>query len=327
MQASTAHLLSNPALLDVSAACERLQAFARQSDLNYSLRYLERVSGSLDVLHRYKEMFPEEFAASRSPVFARDETGSARTKREVEFLQLINDRLFPLDIDVYEMEEAPLFACDIQIVTPARPEWYEGDYIYENLAVSFQLALLMLDLFSEARTGINYTSDYFEHLQTCYDLPGKLKPNASASYDKLVDTFLREKSPLKDLALVCEMIGYQTGNIFFDYVPGYDEGGYQMEWSTDNIHWLTEQYKGAVVMNDAVNNLNTWLLEAPTERISRALSIHKSLAKKKRDGKDTTEQNDHSRTLVDVFSGSVPVSELAQDDWRAETQIRLHSGG
>ncbi|MGI8655430.1 MAG: hypothetical protein ACR2LC_09450 [Pyrinomonadaceae bacterium] len=318
--------MSNPALLDVSAACGRLQAFARQSGLNYSLDFLESVSGSLDVLKLYKAIFPKEFAASRAPAFAPHETGRARTKREMEFLSLINDRLFPLDIDLYEGEDSRVFAFDLQIVTLAGAEWQEGDYIYENLSVSFQLALLMLDLFSEARTGTNYTDHYFEHLQTRYDLPGKLKPLACASYGKLIAAFLREKSPLKDLALVCEMIGYQTGNIFFDYVPGYDEGGYQMEWSTENIERLTGQYKVAVVMNDAVNDLNAWILEEPRARISRALSIHQFLVKNKRDGKDTTEQNDHGRTLVDVFSGSVPVSDLGLDDWRAETQIRLHGG-
>ena len=121
------------------------------SGIGDAVKYLEQRALRYQLLFLYSYYFPQQYCQSRASVYPsleEDEEWLKYTERELEFLQLINDNLFPLGYLDYLLEEQTYFIEPSSIlVTPlgmGQLEDYEMSYC--DLAIGDKALLPMSTL-------------------------------------------------------------------------------------------------------------------------------------------------------------------------------------
>ncbi len=242
------------------------------SRIGDAVKYLEQRALRYLLLFLYSYYFPQQYSQSKASVYPNleeNEECSKYTDRELEFLQLINDNLFPLGYLDYLLEEQMYFIEPSRIlVTPlgmGQLEDYEMSYC--DLAIGDKALLPMSIL------GRENLEHWQNHLgEDCYnewfdaEFPSMPPMNEIAhpnniNYKKLRRLCFKAGSPVCYLPLTLNLLDQNTNNIWLDEDGGWTQGmeGTTLDWSIENIDYLHREYLKARRILDPVGYLIDWL--------------------------------------------------------------------
>jgi len=261
----------SPALINLSFkdSSAWLSALTRCATPDGAVTYLRGVTNRAAMLNLYREYFPEEFANSTASVqaftsfpYGPSSADCPLSARELEFVELVDKKLFPVDTDVYiewVSDEGPVELLPIHRLQYYC--WHCGDYDPEDLAIVYKLALALMHGEHKliARHAGNSTTHLLEH------------NSDGVSRFRLFEKRCKQMSgPIADVPLACRLINYNTGNNWLDW---YCEQESEFYWATGDLKFLAVEYKEASVMLARVGAVNAWLTESPTERINQVIQI------------------------------------------------------
>ena len=242
------------------------------SGISDAVKYLEQRALRYQLLFLYSYYFPQQYSQSRASVYLNleeDEEWLKYTERELEFLQLINDNLFPLGYLDYLLEEQTYIVEPSQIlVTPlgmGQLEDYEMSYC--DLAIGDRALLPMSIL------GRKNLEHWHNHLgEDCYsewfdaEFPSMPPMNEIAhpnniNYKKFRRLCFKASLPVCYLPLTLKLLEQNTNNIWLDEDGGWTQGmeGTTFDWSIANVNYLHREYLKARRILDAVGSLIDWL--------------------------------------------------------------------
>lgn len=222
--------------------------------------YLENLSERVNLLSLYQKIFPEKWLESTIPIDKQSHPASAYFDREIEFIQLVNEHLFPIeyidDIEFsYEHNSIP--------VSPQKFEWWYEDFEELEYSEKFLLSLMGQGYnISQWELNFGFTPDYIALAEKIY-------------FETLVKLCRRYKSPLQYLDTAIRIIDYSTENIWLDITC---ETSDWLEWTYENIMFLSQRWKEAISMMEKSNKL-THLLETSLPARKAAVKIWNQASK------------------------------------------------
>ena len=242
------------------------------SEIGNAIEYLEQRALRYQLLFLYSYYFPKQFSQSTALVYLDpkiDEEWLKYTERELEFLQLINDNLFPLGYLDYLLEEQMYFIEPSRIlVTPlgmGQLEDYEMSYC--DLAIGDKALLPMSILGRENlehwqnHLGEDCYNEWFDAEFPSIPTMNEIAHPNSIDYKKLRHLCFKTRFPICYLPLTLKLLDQNTNNIWLDEDGGWTQGmeGTTLDWSIENIDYLHREYLKAQRILDAVGFLIDWL--------------------------------------------------------------------
>ncbi len=181
----------------------------------------------LTLMRLYQKYFPAEFARSKKKVAPSFDTGAGYSDREIEFLGLVNQRLFPILIpedDLLRDERFPGIPLDTRAV-----EWYDYDG-FESLRWPIQAFVALIG-------GIN-AEWWSEHFPAA---PAILE--GARDWERFKRLCRRAGGIFAAAPLALEVMSYSTANVFVDSTS--DMGVPDTEWSERALSYLMVQWREA----------------------------------------------------------------------------------
>ncbi|MGK7953136.1 MAG: hypothetical protein AB4368_31200 [Xenococcaceae cyanobacterium] len=263
---------SVPKITTVEQAVDLLHQCFELSTLSNAVEYLEQRELRYQLLSLYSHFFPHQYAQSKTSVYPcleEDNSLTRYTKREIEFLQLVDKNLFPLNYLDYLLEEETYFIEPSSIlVTPlgmGQLEDYEMSYYDLALGDKILLPMSMIGRqnleYWQQHLGEDCYRDWFEaELSSPPTLAEIAHPN-SIDLKKLRHICFQAKKPLCYLPLTLRLLDLNTRNIWLDEEGGWLEGmeGTTISWSKENVIYLHREYLKAQRILDAAGSLIDWL--------------------------------------------------------------------
>jgi hypothetical protein len=227
-----------------------------------------RVKVCLDVMGLYREMFPKQYAASRSPHFS--------TAREHEFYRLVNAHLFPLCVggDLRREELEVMIAHDPSFFLPVIPvagtqqhDWRRGCCPFQKLQTVFKLALVLAGHPLARREAFAREYELEEEPSTTIGIWG---------WQQFLVMCGVHDAPLRFLPLAFDLICYSTQTPWLDIPP--DAGPVGFEWGREHVAKLFLARRKAESINSRVLALDGWLDESPAERVGHAVKLWNAMS-------------------------------------------------
>lgn len=222
--------------------------------------YLENLSERVNLLSLYQKTFPEQWLESTISIDKQSHPASAYLDREIEFIKLVNDHLFPIEyIDEIEFSSEH----NSIPVSPQKIEWWYEDFEELEYSEKFLLSLTGQGYnISQWELNFGFTPDYIALAEEIY-------------FETLVKLCRRYKSPLQYLDTAIRIIDHSTENIWLDITC---ETSDWLEWTYENIMFLGQKWKEAVSMMEKSNKL-THLLETSLPARKAAVKIWNKASK------------------------------------------------
>jgi len=231
--------------ITVSEALDRLRAFHPFS-VQRAINYLSDQSECIQVLRWYQHYFPQDYANSKAAVGT-----VGYCAREMEFFELLNERLFPIDrwvLEDYSDEEGYRYAY-----IPVEPLGYAPaeDDEFNELQLSIQVLILLL-------RGAGDTAYWDEILpkispNTPCPQPAKVQPGVyQLNWDIFSQLCQQAEGLIADVPVTMDVLSHNTGNFWLDI--GYDDM-YPIEWSRENIDGLADEYRLAAPLIEKFNRV------------------------------------------------------------------------
>ncbi len=215
-------------LLNVAEATQLLRCYQLPIQIVEAVNYLSCLRRSKQLLCLYSHFFPEEYA--KSIAITTIELGKSYSERELEFVKLVNSRLFPIFESYWYEEEAEeeIGFFDYIPIQLDRVDWFQ--YFCEWQLGWQMLLVIEGTIFEEHHPeAIAAESKVLEWAIAQVGEPHQVD-------DKQLEARCNTASPpLTYLPLAVAQIQYRTGNIWLDIVPehGWDLGG--IEWTIENV--------------------------------------------------------------------------------------------
>lgn len=213
------------------------------------LSYLTNLNQKIVLLALYQHYFPNQWASSTGDCFYCSESESLYSDREIEFLTLVNDRLFPigevenfLDHDE-RILEIPLY--------PQNTDWYDEEF--EQLTSTEQFLISVL--------GCGYNHTDWE--QIFGFIPKRLLGNEQISWRKLKQLCQLQIAPLSYLYDVLSLIDHSTGCIWLDIVY---ENYECLIWDREAVDYLIKHWKIAQNYLAKMEKFDNWLQSSISNR-------------------------------------------------------------
>ncbi|MBE9169740.1 hypothetical protein IQ238_20165 [Pleurocapsales cyanobacterium LEGE 06147] len=264
--------ISVPNITTLEQAVALLHQCLDLSSLSNAVEYLEQRELRYQLLSLYSHFFPQQYAQSKASVYPGldEEDGWLRyTEREIKFLQLVHQNLFPLHYLDYLLEERVDF-IELRsiLVTPlgmGQLEDYEMSYC--DLALGDKILLPMSTI------GRENLENWHNHLdEDCYgkwfeaelSSPPTMAEIAhpySIDFKKLRRMCFQTKKPICYLPLTLRLLDLNTNNIWLDEEGGWLQGmeGTTLDWSKENVNYLHREYLKAQRILDAAGFFIGWL--------------------------------------------------------------------
>ncbi|MDJ0596726.1 MAG: hypothetical protein QNJ72_43320 [Pleurocapsa sp. MO_226.B13] len=242
------------------------------SGIGDAVKYLEQRALRYQLLFLYSYYFPQQYSQSRASVYPNleeNEEWLKYTERELEFLQLVNDNLFPLGYLDYLLEEQMYFIEPSRIlVTPlgmGQLEDYEMSYC--DLAIGDRALLPMSILGRENlehwqnHLGEDCYSEWFDAEFPSMPPMNEIAHPNNINYKKFRRLCFKAGAPVCYLPITLKLLEQNTNNIWLDEDGGWTQGrsGTTLDWSIENIDYLHREYLKARRILDAVGYLIDWL--------------------------------------------------------------------
>ncbi len=260
-------------LYSIPAALARLQKYIdlpRNTREAITLFYQRFDLGIL--LYLYRRIFPDDYATSQASEEIDPDWNYS--PREVEFLEMVDDRLFPLDL--HFMSEAGANGDRatemIYLVPYAMPWWYDA---FEGLSLGWQaLRLLSGTMTSDEAPQLVATMDRLSPAGRTRLLAASLVMARASpeQFDALRMRFLRRDPPFSGFGQVLALYQYRTGNPWLDTDTDSEilyEGAC---WCEEHIAEIAQSYQAAQIYEQQVNDFATWLAE-DSHRLSQLLAL------------------------------------------------------
>ncbi|HAX77688.1 MAG TPA: hypothetical protein DCY88_18090 [Cyanobacteria bacterium UBA11372] len=220
-------------------AISHLHSLKLPTRVEQSLDYLIQLRESLILLSLYQVNFSEEWKNSTSPLFT-STPKSPHSPKELEFFQLVDERLFPIGLGDADLDERlnfiPFWPEDVDFYLRSIDEFDEGEQFLICLYDPCYLENSWLTHFS-----IN---------------PNKVVPIEQIDFNKL-ETLCREASqPLCYLYDAMSIIDRSTGSIWLDETC---ESCLYLEWSQNNIDILAQDWQKALNLRASYLEVAQWL--------------------------------------------------------------------
>ena len=217
-----------------------LTAFKLPLTIPDSLSYLSNLSQKTILLALYQHYFPDEWASSQVD-WLTCTNGCLYSDREIEFLTLVNDRLFPLgEVDNLDRDER---LSEI-LLYPQNTDWYDAEL--EQLTDTEQFLISVL--------GCGYLlTNWLEEFEF---EPEKLVSAEQIDFEKLKLLCGEHTSPLSLLYDVLSLIDHSTGCIWLDIVwENYE----CFSWDQKSIDYLTQDWIIAQPYLTKMAEFDQWL--------------------------------------------------------------------
>ncbi|KYC34692.1 hypothetical protein WA1_49060 [Scytonema hofmannii PCC 7110] len=220
---------------------EQIRLYQIPVNLDSSISYLEGLSEQITLLALYQKIFPDEWSESIIP-FNSYSNKSAYTDKELEFLNLVNDNLFPVDFleydDTERHDEIPIY--------PKYFDMWEENIDDLELAEQFLISLLGQGYDPEEwEDRFGFTPSYVVQLE-------------NIDQDKLENLFSHQEEPLCYFCDTLWMLDKSTENIWIDASTYTNDS---LEWSYENILFLAEQWQNATLYLSNCSQLCEWIDE------------------------------------------------------------------
>jgi hypothetical protein len=209
-----------------------------------------RLLAAAKLAQRYQQVFPQHpewllatfdwQAGGAEEVFA----GMVET-----FLERAEERLFPVMVDVWEVEEALYYLEQIPIIPQGLEHWYYNQF--DDYRESLSLLLHV-----EHRQELDDGSDTLQEAYPDYDFPPGLHLGTVAAGLRRMDL----TEPLSGLREAAAMVQSDCGNAWMDYsASDLAEMGSDLPWDDpETVAWLVETWQEARPRLERVWALVDW---------------------------------------------------------------------
>lgn len=197
------------------------------------------------------------------------------------FLQRVNQRLFPVWVEVWEIEleaiEWRLY--EIPLLTLGFDIWdEEWDEFPEPIPY-------LLHLIYGRWRGNDMGQDEFAALYPEHPVPYGLEPQRLATALRSLAGEAGEAgeaallpAPLDALPDLIAMLCQDTGNIFLDVCEmGLAEGGGHPDWTAEHVAWLAAQWREAEPLWVRIQRLLAWQNGTPEEVAGKLTAVRRAL--------------------------------------------------
>jgi hypothetical protein len=209
----------------LSANYRDLTAFKLSLTVQEGLSYLSDLNQKTILLAHYQHYFPKEWACSPFDCLYCSQADSLYSDREIEFLTLVNDQLFPIG-EVENFLDRDERSLDIPLY-PQNTDWY--DIELDQLTSTEQFLISVL--------GCGYElTDWQEAFGF---VPKLLLASEQISWQKLDQLCQSKEAPLSYLYDVLCLIDHSTGCIWLDIVC---ENYESLVWDRSSIDYLIEHW-------------------------------------------------------------------------------------
>jgi hypothetical protein len=210
----------------------------------------------------YRKYFPTEYARSQANVVPPVNRAGGYSDRELEFLELVNQRLFPIcqPEDYLGVDERfpciPFQECSVEFFD-------EEDF--SSLRMPVQVFVCLIGAMGD---------DWWKEV-----LPGA-PPIQDGTRDWKYFTRLcrRAGGILTDAPLGLEIVSYSTGNPFFDTTSGM--GGDAFGWEPDTMAFLAAEWRKARELNARFDQLIDAFEREPSALVRLVTLWNRAIEKK-----------------------------------------------
>ena len=239
--------------------------------------YLQNLSAGANLLDMYRHYFPDEFERSQasslaprpSPAAAynyrhqshdRVEFDRYHSPKELEFLELVENRLFPLGFgpgtgpQEERVDAIPVFNIGI--------DWWMEPL--SELLPGWQFLLLVA---GNVEAGVDV--DLLDIDETVREVLTRSGISA-VDWEQLEIICRGAAEPLCYLPLAIELLNHETGNIYLD--ASDEMPADPLDWCREDVDFLIEQYRQALEIRDKTQRLVDWL-EAGAANLKEAIEL------------------------------------------------------
>jgi hypothetical protein len=175
------------------------------------------------ILHLYRRYFPQQFAHSiastRIPI-QHHEPGYS--ERELEFFNLVDQRLFPLPEMLFDMERLPSI--------PIYPQGVDWEDERDNMRLSLRAAMALV-------------SDDDTMLWEAW-LPAHLRPEpGERDWDQLAELCRHARGLTVRFPLLLELVALDTGNMWLD--TNWECAWEEYPWEETAMEYLRKEWRKA----------------------------------------------------------------------------------
>lgn len=211
--------------------------------------------------------------------------GLDREDRGRRFVDLFERRYFPLQDHLYDYEEA-FYELLNAIPIPVMGMSWDDMHDIESWGPGHQLLLALARHPYEDEGGVRVII-MEQGAKLVGEQSMKLVPKGGWSRDDLHRRL--DGTEFEPVALFADWLWQDTGVFVLDV--DYENYYNDLEWSTENVAWLTEQWPRATRIMDRIRDFTVWLEDDPRGRFRQVVSV---LAME--------EKEPRAKTLVEVFS-------------------------
>ena len=232
----------------ITAAITYLRSCQVPVSVGQGLDYLTQLRESTVLLSLYKANFPHEWEKSTAPCFP-EVSKCPYSPREVEFLELIDSKLFPLGLECFEWDERLPFIP----FWPQELDFYQREIEEYDLGQQFLICL--------------YDSAYLQSdWSTHFDIElGRVITAEQIDFERLKHLCSQASEPLCYLYEAISIIDHSTGSIWLDET---EESTFYFEWSQSNLSIFAADWLLAETLNKKAEILCLWLQESNQNQIA-----------------------------------------------------------
>lgn len=231
-------------IITYAEALDFLSLFSIPLSFEKGIDYLQRLSQQVILLSLYREYFPAEWTQSRASIEPDFEDWQcSHSPKEMEFLRLVEERLFPIGLE-WEWGEALEERMSYITVYPHDLDWYQRGIDEFDEFHQFLIYLLGQDFpvsLWQERLGI--TLDF-------------VLPVEQLDFDRLEILCQHTPKPLGYLYDALSIVDHSTHCIWIDSC--WECMDY-FAWSRESLDGLTEQWKLALQLWDKESQLRRWI--------------------------------------------------------------------
>lgn len=228
---------------------DNLKAYQLPLTCSEGISYLEELRQSIIFLPLYQDLFPKAWQNSTTPLLQRFNS-CEYSEREIEFLELVDKHLFPLDwledakIDLEKHFEIPVYSHEL--------EWWNADFDDLEFIDRFILSFLENGYLQEE------WGKYFGFI------PNNLVSASITNYRKLKKLSECKKKPLSFFYDVISIVNHSTDCIWIDITS---EDFVSLPWTKDSLLYLSQQWQVAQEYYQKKQQLEEWLQSSINHRI------------------------------------------------------------
>ena len=214
--------------------------------LSQALAELSSFREQAQLMYLYRHFFPTAYAGSTAGCGRVDKGYSPR---EREFLSLVEEHLFPLDLDWLELWEGE--AAGALIPPIVNPSYFEVDFEELSLTVRVLVALL----------AVNDAEPWTELCaQIGHRAPVPLTADGVSKIDweRFTNLCNSRHSPLAHVPLALDVIAHATGNFWLD-LDENSLGNDRFEWDVSSLDFLASEWRQAQPLIQQYEQSLAWL--------------------------------------------------------------------